>query len=422
MKIETQCLHSGYSPKNGEARVMPISQSTTFKFDSTEHVGALFDLKETGHFYSRLSNPTVDVLEQKLAALEGGVGALCTSSGQAATTLAIMNICQSGDHIISATEIYGGTLNLLSVTLKRFGIDCTFVKSTATEEEIQKEFRPNTKLVFGETIANPIISILDIEKFATIAHKNGVPFFIDNTFATPALCRPIEYGADIVIHSTTKYLDGHAVAMGGVIIDSGNFDWAASGKFPEFTVPDESYHGLIYSEACGKAAYIVKARVQLMRDIGACQSAHGAFLTNLGTETLALRMERHSSNADKLAHYLESHDKISKVNYPTLAANEYQELYKKYLPSGASGVLSFDIKGGREAAAKFIDELKLISLVVHVADIRTCVLHPASSTHRQLSDEQLVQSGITAGLVRLSCGIENIDDIIADVEQALTKI
>lgn len=420
MKIETQCLHEGYSPKNGEPRVLPIAQSTTFTYESTQHVGELFDLTAPGFFYTRLANPTVDAVEQKIAALEGGVGALCTSSGQAANLIALLNILGAGDHFISTTTIYGGTLNLFAVTMKKMGVDVTFVDPEAPVEEIQKEFRKNTKAVFGETIANPAIAVLDIEKFAKLAHDNRVPLIIDNTFATPVLCRPIEFGADIVTHSTTKYLDGHAVQVGGVIVDSGKFDWTA-GDFPGLTTPDDSYHGLIYTESFGQAAYITKARVQLMRDLGSCQSAMGAFLLNLGMETLPLRMERHCQNADKVAHYLASCDKVEFVNYPTLEGNFYKERAEKYLPKGCSGVIAFSIKGGRDAAARFIDSLKLASLVVHVADIRTCVLHPATSTHRQLTDEQLVAAGITPGLIRLSVGLENIDDILEDIEQALQK-
>lgn len=420
MKIETQCLHEGYSPKNGEPRVLPIAQSTTFTYDSTQHVGELFDLTAPGFFYSRLANPTVDAVEQKIAALEGGVGALCTSSGQAANLIALLNILGAGDHFISTTTIYGGTLNLFAVTMKKMGVDVTFVDPEMSAQEIQSKFRPNTKAVFGETIANPSIAVLDIEKFAKLAHDNRVPLIVDNTFATPILCRPIEFGADIVVHSTTKYLDGHAVQVGGVIVDSGNFDWT-SGDFPGLTTPDDSYHGLIYTESFGKAAYITKARVQLMRDLGCCQSANGAFLLNLGLETLPLRIQRHCENADQVAHYLSSCEKVEFVNYPTLEGDFYHERAKKYLPKGASGVIAFSIKGGREAAARFIDSLKLASLVVHVADIRTCVLHPATSTHRQLTDEQLVAAGITPGLIRLSVGLENIDDIIEDIEQALQK-
>ncbi|MEA5093887.1 L-methionine gamma-lyase [bioreactor metagenome] len=421
MKIETQLLHEGYQPKNGEPRALPIYQSTTYKYDSTEHIGKLFDLSAEGHMYSRISNPTVAAVEAKIAALEGGVGAMCTTSGQAASMISLLNILKAGDHFISVSTIYGGTINLFAVTLKRFGIECTFVSTDATEEEIQKEFKDNTRAVFGETIANPALSVFDIEKFANIAHKNNVPLIVDNTFATPVLCRPFEFGADIVVHSTTKYMDGHAVQLGGVIVDSGNFDWT-SGKFPEFTEPDESYHGVVYTKNFGKAAYIAKARVQMMRDIGAYPSANAAFLLNLGLETLAVRMERHCSNALTVADYLSKSEKVEFVNYPGLATDKYHELAKKYVPKGASGVISLSIKGSRENAVKFIDSLKLASNEVHVADIRTCVLHPASSTHRQLTDSQLVAAGITPGLVRLSVGIENIDDILDDIKQALDNI
>ena len=416
--IETKCLQEGYKPNNGEPRVLPIYQSTTYKYDSTEHVAKLFDLSVEGHMYSRISNPTVDCVEKKIAALEGGVGALCTSSGQAASLIAIMNICKSGDHFVCSKTIYGGTFNLFATTFKKMGVSVTFVDQDASDEEIQKAFLPNTKALFGESIANPQISVLDIEKFARIAHKNGVPLIIDNTFATPILLRPIEYGADIVIHSTTKYMDGHAICVGGVIVDSGNFDWT-NGKFPEFTEPDASYHGLIYSKECGKAAYITKARVQLMRDYGSTMTAMNAFLLNLGLETLHLRMERHCENAKKVAEYLSKNDKIISVSYPTLPEDAYHSLANKYLPKGASGVISFKIKGGREGAVKFMDKLKLAVIVVHVADCRTAVLHPASSTHRQLSDEQLLDAGIDPGLIRFSVGIEHIDDIIKDIEQAL---
>ena len=421
MKIETKCLHEGYHPGNGEPRALPIYQSTTYKYNSTDEVGKLFDLSSNGYFYSRIANPTVGAVEEKIASLEGGVGALCTTSGQAASLISIMNILKAGDHIVSAATIYGGTINLFAVTLKKFGIECTFVDADASEEEIQKAFKENTKVVFGETIANPAISIFDIEKFAKIAHKNNVPLIVDNTFATPILCRPIEHGADIVIHSTTKYMDGHAVQLGGVIVDSGNFDWT-NGKFPEFTEPDESYHGVVYTKQFGKSAYIVKARVQLMRDLGAYPSAQDAFLLNLGLETLPVRIEKHCRNAEKVAEFLNNSDKIEFVNYPTLEGNKYQDLAKKYLPNGCSGVISFSVKGGREVAAKFMDSLKLASNVVHVADIRTCVLHPASSTHRQLTDEQLVAAGITPGLIRISVGLENIDDIIEDIKLGLSKI
>ncbi|HNX58578.1 MAG TPA: PLP-dependent transferase, partial [Spirochaetota bacterium] len=364
---------------------------------------------------------TVAAVDEKIASLEGGVGAMCTTSGQAASLISVMNIMKSGEHFIAASEIYGGSINLFAVTLKRFGIECTFVDPSLPEDEIQKYFRPNTRLVFGETIANPALSVFDIEKFAKIAHKNGLPLFVDNTFATPVLCRPFEFGADIVIHSTTKYMDGHAVQLGGVIVDSGNFDWT-NGKFPEFTEPDASYHGVVYTREFGRAAYITKARVQMMRDIGAMPSANAAFLLNLGLETLPVRMERHCRNAQTVAEYLSKQDKIEFVNYPTLKGDRYESLAKKYLPNGASGVISFSIKGGRDKAIRFMDGLKLASNVVHVADIRTCVLHPASATHRQLTDEQLVAAGITPGLIRLSVGLEHVDDIIGDIEQSLAKL
>lgn len=418
MKIETKCIQEGYKPKNGEPRVLPIYQSTTYKYDSSEHLGKLFDLEVPGHMYSRISNPTLECVESKIASLEGGVGAMLTSSGQSATFISVFNICSAGDHVVSSSTIYGGTYNLFSVTLKRMGIEFTFVNPDDSEEEIQKAFKENTKLVFGETLANPILNVLDIEKFARIAHKNNVPLIIDNTFATPILCRPIEHGADIVLHSTTKYMDGHASTVGGVIIDSGKFDWC-NGKFPEFTTPDSSYHGLIYTKAFGNMAYILKARVQLMRDLGAIPSAHTAFIINLGLESLHLRIERHSSNALKVAQFLQKNPHISWVNYPGLPDSKYNNLASKYLPNGCSGVISFGIKEGKEAAVKFMDSLKLASLVVHVADARTSVLHPASTTHRQLSDEQLVQAGVPSDLIRMSIGIENISDIIEDIEQAL---
>lgn len=421
MKIETKCLHEGYKPKNGEPVVLPIYQSTTYRYDNTDKIGELFNLTSDGHMYSRISNPTVDAVEKKIAALEGGVGALCTTSGQAASLLSVMNILNAGDHIVSAATIYGGTINLFAVTLKRFGIECTFVDGDASEEEIQKAFKPNTKVVFGETIANPAIAIFDIEKFAKIAHKNNVPLIVDNTFATPVLCRPFEFGADIVTHSTTKYMDGHASYIGGVIVDSGNFDWV-NGKFPEFTEPDDSYHGVIYTKQFGKAAYIAKARFQLTRDLGTYPSAQAAYMLNLGLETLPVRMEKHCKNAQIVAEYLNNNEKIEFVNYPTVKGNQYEDLARKYLPNGCSGVISFSIKGSRDNAIKFMDSLKLCENVVHVADIRTCVLHPASSTHRQLTDEQLVAAGITPGLVRLSVGLENVEDIIEDIKQALDQI
>ncbi len=421
MKFETKCLHEGYHPKNGEPRALPIYQSTTYTYDSSDHIGKLFDLSVEGHMYSRISNPTVAAVEEKIASMEGGVGAMFTTSGQAASLLSLLNILKAGDHFISVSSIYGGTINLFAVTLKRFGIECTFVSQDSTDEEIQKEFMENTKAVFGETIANPALAVFDIERFARLAHKNSVPLIVDNTFATPYLCRPFEFGADIVTHSTTKYMDGHAVQVGGVIVDSGNYNWE-NGKFPEFSEPDESYHGVVYTKSFGKAAYIAKARVQLMRDIGAYPSANAAFLLNLGLETLAVRMDRHCSNALKVAEYLSKSDKIEFVNYPGLEGDKYHELANKYVPRGCAGVISLSIKGSRENAVKFIDSLKLASNEVHVADIRTCVLHPASSTHRQLSDRQLHEAGITPGLVRLSVGIENIDDILEDIEQALAQV
>lgn len=419
--IDTKCIQSGYEPKNGEARVIPIYQSTTFKYDSGEQVGRLFDLKEEGFFYTRLANPTVDSVERKIADLEGGIGAMCTSSGQAASMIAILNLCNAGDHIISSSNIYGGTMNLLAVTLKKMGIDCTFIDPDLSIEEMQKEIRENTKLVFAETIANPSLVVADIEKLAEFAHSNDIPLIIDNTFATPINCRPIEYGADIVIHSTSKYMDGHAVALGGVIVDSGNFNWD-NGKFPGLSTPDESYHGMVYTRDCGKAAFITKARVQLMRDMGMAPSPNNAFLLNLGLETLHLRMERHCSNAQQVAEYLEGHKQVSWVNFPGLKSNKYYDLANKYLPNGICGVISFGVKGGREAAMKFMDNLKLAAIVVHVADARTGVLHPASTTHRQLTDKQLVDCGITPDMVRMSIGIENVDDIIADIDQALNSI
>jgi O-acetylhomoserine (thiol)-lyase len=421
MKLETKCLHAGYTPKNGEPRVVPIVQSTTYCFDSTEHIADLFDMP-TEYMYSRFANPTCDAVEQKIAALEGGVGAMLTSSGQAASLLSILNLCNAGDSFISTGTIYGGTVNLFSFTLKKLGIECIWVDADASEEEIQAAFKPNTKAVFGETLANPALAVFDIEKFAKIAHKNGVPLIVDNTFATPILCRPIEFGADIVIHSTTKYMDGHAVQGGGVIVDGGKFDWAASGKFPEFTEPDESYHGVVYTREFGPMAYIIKARMQLMRDFGCYPAAHSAFLLNLGLETLPVRMPQYCKNAMIMAEFLTKSDKVQSVSYPGLESDKYHELAKKYLPLGTSGVISFSIKGGRDNAVKFMDSLELASNVVHVADIRTCVLHPASATHRQLTDEQLVAAGIDGGMIRLSVGLENIEDILADVEQALAKV
>lgn len=421
MKIETKCIQEGYKPKNGEPRVLPIYQSTTFKYDSSQYMGKLFDLEESGFFYTRLANPTVAAVEEKIAALEGGVGAMMTSSGQAATLMAVMSIAQAGDHIVCSAAVYGGTFNLLEVTLKKFGIDVTFVNPDDDYDTIAKSFKENTKAMLGETIANPALNVLDIEKFAKLAHDHNVPLIVDNTFATPILCRPFEFGADIVTHSTSKYMDGHAVSLGGVVVDSGNFDWAASGKFPEFTTPDESYHGVVYTEHFGKAAFIQKAKVQLMRDLGSSPSPQNAFLLNLGLETLHLRIMRHSENALKVAEFLEKDDRVEWVNYPGLKSSKYKPLVEKYLPLGASGVVSFGVKGGRDAATKFLDNLKLAAIVTHVADARTCALHPASTTHRQMTDEQLLEGGISADLVRLSVGIENVDDIIADIDHALGK-
>ncbi len=421
MKIETKCLKEGYHPKNGEPKALPIYQSTTYVYDSAEQIGNLFDLSEAGHMYSRISNPTVDAVEQKIAALEGGVGALCTTSGQAAVLLAVLNLCSAGDHVVAVSTIYGGSINLLGVTLKRMGISCTWVDPTAAPEELDKAFQPNTKLVFGETLANPALTVLDIEKFARAAHRHDVPLVVDNTFATPVLCRPFEWGADIVVHSTSKYMDGHAVQIGGVIVDSGKFDWT-NGKFPDLCTPDESYHGVVYTEQFGAAAYITKARVQLMRDFGVYPSAQAAFLLNLGLETLPVRIERHCSNALRAAQFLQASDKVESVNYPGLPESPYHALVQKYLPNGCSGVISFCVKGGRDAAVRFIDHVQMINNLVHVADICTCVLHPASSTHRQLTDEQLVAAGITPGLIRLSVGLEHIDDILADLQRALDAV
>lgn len=418
----TQALHSGYTPKNGESRVLPICQSTTFVYKKTADVQALFDLESPGFFYSRLANPTVDAVEKKIADLEGGVGAMCTSSGQAAAFVTVLTLAKAGDHIISSSSIYGGTFNLFGVTLKRMGIEVTFIDQDASDEEIQKEFRPNTKALFAETIANPAMEIADLERLANIAHRNQVPFIVDNTFATPFLCKPIDFGADIVTHSTTKYMDGHAVQVGGVIVDSGKFDYAASGKFEDFTTPDDSYHGLIYSQAFGKLAFIVKARVQLMRDIGPCMSAQAAFYLNQGLETLGIRMQRHCESALKVAKFLVNHPKVKSVRYPALESSAYYAYCQKYLKGQGSGVISFEVQDGRDGGVRFIDNLDLISLQVHVADIRTCVLHPASSTHRQLSDEQLASAKITPGLIRLSVGLEGIDDIIADLDKALSHV
>ncbi len=421
-KIETKCIQSGYQPKNGEPRVLPIYQSTTYKYDSADHLGDLFDLKAEGHMYSRISNPTVECVEKKITDLEGGTGAVLCSSGQTANLLAILNITSAGQNIISLSSIYGGTVNLFAVSLKRLGIDVRFVTPDMSDEEIAEHIDENTRLFFGETIANPALTVLDIERYAKLAHAHGIPLVVDNTFATPILCRPFEFGADIVVHSTTKYMDGHAQVVGGVVVDGGRFDWTAGNKYPELTQPDDSYHGVVYTKDFGLAnAYFTKLRVQLIRDFGTPLAPLPAYLLNLGLETLALRMERHCENALKIAKYLEANDKVSWVNYPLLESNSQYALAQKYLPSGACGVISFGVKGGRAAAVKFMDSLSLAAIVVHVADARTSVLHPASTTHRQLTDEQLVDCGITPDLVRLSVGIENADDIIADIEQALLK-
>lgn len=423
-KASTLCVQAGWKPVNGEPRILPIYQSTTFKYDTTEQMADLFDLKVPGYFYTRLQNPTNDKVAEKIAALEGGVAAMLTSSGQAANFYAIFNICQAGDHFVSAASIYGGTFNLFGVTMKKLGIDVTFVDADASEEEIQKAFRPNTKALFGETIANPVLSVLDIEKFARIAHKNGVPLIIDNTFPTPINCRPFEFGCDIVTHSTTKYMDGHAMTVGGCIVDSGNFDWEKHhDKFPGLTEPDESYHGLAYTKSFGKGAYITKATVQLMRDLGSIQAPQNAFLLNIGLETLHLRVPRHCENAQKVAEYLEKRPEVAWVNYSGLKSSPYYELAQKQFRDGQScGVVTFGLKGGRDVAIKFMDSLKLCCIATHVADARTCVLHPASHTHRQLSDEQLLAAGIQPDLIRFSVGIEDADDIIADIEQALSSI
>ena len=419
-RIETKCVQSGWKPKKGEPRILPIYQSTTFKYDTTEEMGRLFDLKDNGYFYTRCQNPTNDLVAAKIADLEGGVAGVLTSSGQAATFYAVFNICEAGDHVICASAIYGGTLNLLGVTAKKMGIECTFVDADASEEELEKAFKPNTKAVFAETIANPALVVLDIEKFAGLAHAHGVPLIVDNTFATPVNCRPFEWGADIVTHSTTKYMDGHAMQVGGAIVDSGNFDWDAYGdKFHGLTRPDESYHGVVYTQQCGKAAYIMKINSQLMRDLGAIPSPTNCFMLNASLESLALRVERHCYNAQKVAEFLNEHPLVGHVNYAGLPGDKYYELAKKYMPKGTCGVISFELKDGREAAVKFMDSLKLAAIVTHVADARTSVLHPASHTHRQLNDEQLVAAGVSPGMIRLSVGIENVDDIIEDLAQAL---
>ncbi len=419
--IETKCIQSGYQPGSGEARVLPIYQSTTFKYDSADTLGRLFDLEISGDFYTRLGNPTLTAVEKKIADLEGGVGALLTSAGQAASLLAVLNICRSGDHVVSASSIYGGTYNLFNKTMREMGIDFTFVNPDDSLEDLRRAFKPNTRLVFAETLANPTLVILDIRKFAELAHGQGVPLIIDNTFPTPINCRPIDFGADIVIHSTTKYMDGHACSMGGVIVDSGKFNWE-NGRFPELATPDESYHGVIYTRQFGAGAYIAKARTHLMRDLGPVISPFNAFLLNLGLETLFLRVERHCQNAMAVARFLAKHPGISWINYPGLPENQYYNLAQTYMPKGICGVISFGVRGGREAALRFMEALKLAAIVIHVADARTCVLHPASTTHRQLNDAELAAVGITPDLIRLSVGIEHVDDILADLEQALARI
>lgn len=420
-KIATKCIHSGYTPKNGEPRQLPIYQSTTYKYDSSVEMGKLFDLEASGYFYTRLQNPTNDCVAAKIADLEGGVAAVLTSSGQAANFFAIFNICSAGDHVVASSAIYGGTFNLFNVTMRKLGIDFTFVTPDCSEEELEAAFKENTKAVFGETLSNPSLQVLNIEKFANAAHKHGVPLIVDNTFPTPINCQAFKYGVDIVTHSTTKYMDGHATQVGGVIVDSGNFDWTQNDKFPGLTTPDDSYHGITYTERFGKGAYITKCVVQLMRDLGSIPGPQNAFLLNLGLETLALRMERHCSNALTIAKYLKDNELVSWVSYPGLEGDPQYKLAKKYMPHGTCGVISFGVKGGREAATKFMDSLKLASIVTHVADSKTCVLHPASTTHRQLTDKQLDEAGVSSDLIRLSVGIEDVEDIIADIQQALVE-
>ena len=418
----TICVQGGWQPKKGEPRVLPIYQSTTFKYDTSDQMGRLFDLEDSGYFYTRLQNPTNDAVAQKICDLEGGAAAMLTSSGQAANFYAVFNICEAGDHLICSSNVYGGTFNLFGVTMKKMGIDVTFVDPEITPEDLDKEFKPNTKCVFGESISNPSLVVLDFEKFSKAAHNHGVPLIVDNTFPTPINCRPFEYGADIVTHSTTKYMDGHAMAVGGAIVDSGNFDWQAHGdKFPGMTQPDDSYHGIVYSEKFGSAGYITKATAQVMRDLGSIPSPHNSFLLNVGLETLHLRMPKHCENAYKVAKWLSENDKVAWVNYPGLEGDKYYERAKKYMPNGTCGVLTFGIKGGREASIKFMDSLKFIAIVTHVADARSCVLHPASHTHRQMTDEQLIEAGVQPDLIRFSVGIEDAEDIIADLEQALNQ-
>ena len=421
MKIDTLCVQAGYEPKNGEARVVPIAQSTTFVYDSAETMGKLFDLEESGFFYTRLANPTLDTVARKIAALEGGVGAMLTASGQAASLISITNIAKTGDHVIASAAIYGGTFNLFNKTLRDLGIDFDFVSPTISADELDKMFKPNTKAAFVETVTNPSLDIIDIELFAKVAHAHHVPLIVDNTFATPINCRPFEWGADIVVHSTSKYMDGHAVALGGCVVDSGNFDWT-QGDYPMLTTPDETYHGVVYTEQFGKAVYITKCVTHLMRDLGPQQSPQNAFLLNLGLDTLALRMQRHCANAQKVAEFLEKNENVEWVNYPGLPSNKYYEIAQKYMPNGTCGVISVGIKGGKEGAARFMEALKLAKIVIHVADARTCVLHPASTTHRQLNDQQLIDAGIAPNMIRLSVGIEDADDIIADLAQALEKV
>ncbi len=420
MKIETKCIHEGYKPENGGPLALPIYQSTTYAYDSTEHIGKLFDLAADGHMYSRISNPTVAFVEEKIAAMEGGVAAVCMSSGQTASFLSLFNILGCGDSFLCSSKIYGGTINLFSVTMKRMGIECIYFDDAASDDEIESLIKPNTKAIFAETLANPALTVLDIRRIADIAHKHGMPLIIDNTFPTPVLCRPIEHGADIVIHSTTKYMDGHAVQVGGVVVDAGSFDWEKYG-YTCLSEPDESYHGVVYTKDFGKAAYATKLRTQLIRDFGTYPPASAAFLLDLGLQTIAVRMEKHSSNALKAAQFLQASDKVESVSYPGLESDKFNDLAKKYLPNGCSGVVSFTIKGGKKNAVKFMDALELAKNVVHVATVHTCVLHPASETHRQLTDEQLVAAGINPGMIRLSVGIENIDDILADLQKGLDK-
>lgn len=423
MKIETKCLHSGYEPKNGEPRQIPVYQSTTFKYDTSDEMGKLFDLEANGYFYTRLQNPTNDAVAAKIADLEGGVAGMLTSSGQAANFFALFNICEAGSHIVASSSIYGGTFNLLGVTMKKMGIECTFVDQNLPEEELAKAFKPNTRAVFGETITNPTVSVLDIEKFARLAHSHGVPLIVDNTFATPINCQPIKWGADIVTHSTTKYMDGHAVGVGGAIVDSGNFDWLAhADKYPGLTTPDDSYHGIVYAEKFGKLGYITKATSQLMRDLGSIQSPQNAFYLMNGLESLHVRMQRHCENALAIAKFLKSNDKVAWVDYPNLEGDKYYDLAQKYLPNGSCGVLAFGLKGGREQSIKFMDSLKLAAIATHVADAKTCLLHPASHTHRQMTDEQLLEAGVAPDLIRLSVGLENVDDLIDDLKQAFDKV